>query len=165
VDRKTSRRYYHQEKELHILLSHCHFYSHQHHPDLTVCAVSEVTLSLDKSVDKDKDLSFLCEKELEQVCFGWASIQLHFSSEISLFIECTFEHVAKDGQAVLGDSSKPISCSSLLALLVSSVKRVDNIGEGTIELFFSNGDRVRVYDSNDSTKSYNITFPEGMIIV
>lgn len=116
-------------------------------------------------LDKDKDLSFFSEKELEQVCFGWISIQLHFSGEISLFMECTFEHVTEDGQVFLGDSSKPISCSSLLVLLTSSVKRVDNIGEGTIELFFSNGDKVRIYDSNDSTESYNITFPKGMIIV
>ncbi len=116
-------------------------------------------------LDKDEDLSFFSEKELEQVCFGWISIQLHFSGEISLFIECTFEHVTKDGQVFLGDSSKPISCSSLLTLLASSVKRVDIIGEGDIELFFSNGDKVRIYDSNSGTESYHFTFPGGMIIV
>jgi hypothetical protein len=116
-------------------------------------------------LDKDNDLSFFLEKQLEQVCFGWVSINLNFDGDITLSLECTFEHVTKHGQVFLGDSSEPISCSSLLTLLASSVKRVDNIGEGSIELFFSNGDKVRIYDSNDSTESYNITFPKGRIVV
>lgn len=116
-------------------------------------------------LDKDTDLSFLSEKELLQVCFGWVDVILNFDGHITLSLECTFEHVTKDGQVFLGDSSKPISCSSLLTLLASSVKHVDNIGEGSIELFFSNGDRVRIYDSNESTESHHITFPEGRIVV
>jgi len=116
-------------------------------------------------LDKDEELSFFVEKQLEQVCFGWVSINLNFDGDITLSLECTFKHVTKHGQVFLGDSSEPISCGSLLTLLASSVKRVDNIGEGTIELFFSNGDKVRVYDSNEGTAWYNITFPEGRIVV
>ncbi len=116
-------------------------------------------------IDKDTDFSFLSEKQLEQVCFGWVSIRLNFDGDISLFLECTLEHVTKDGQVSSGDTSEPISCSSLLTLLASSVKRVDIIGEGDIELFFSNGDKVRIYDSNSGTESYHFTFPGGMIIV
>jgi hypothetical protein len=116
-------------------------------------------------LDKDTDLSFFSEKELLQVCVGEYQIILRFDGSIDLSLECTFEHVPKHGQVFLGDSSKPISSSSLLTLLGSSVERADNIGEGTIELFFSNGDKVRVYDSNDGTQSYRITFPEGRIIV
>ena len=116
-------------------------------------------------LDKDTDLSFFTGKQLEQVCFGWVSIFLGFDGDVTLSLECTFEHVAKHGQVSLGDSSEPTSCSSLLTLLGSSVERADNIGEGNIELFFSNGDKVRVYDSNNSTESYNITFPKGRITV
>lgn len=116
-------------------------------------------------LDKDTDLSFLSDKELDEVRFGWVSTILNFADNITLFLQCTFEHVTKHGQVFSGDSSKPISGSSLLTLLGSSVKRVDNIGGGNIELFFSNGDRLRIYDSNESTESYNITFPEGRIVV
>jgi len=116
-------------------------------------------------LNKDTDLSFLSEKELHQVCVGEVQIILKFDGDIELSLECTFEHVPKHGQVFLGDSSKPISSSSLMTLLGSSIKRVDNIGEGGIELFFSNGDKVRIYDSNNSTESYQITFPKDMIIV
>jgi hypothetical protein len=116
-------------------------------------------------LDKDTDLSFLYEKELLQVCVGEVQIILRFDGDITLYMECDFEHFPKHGQVLLGDSSKPISSSSLLTLLGSSVKGADNIGEGGIELFFSNGDKVRIYDSNEGTESYHITFPEGRIVV
>ena len=116
-------------------------------------------------LDKDTDLSFFLGKKLEQVCFGWVDIILNFGGDIALSLECTFEHVLTDGQVLLGDSSKPISSSSLLTLLGSSVERVNNIGEGNIELFFSNGNKVRIHESNDGAESYNITFPEGRIVV
>jgi hypothetical protein len=116
-------------------------------------------------LDKDTDLSFFSEKELLQVCVGEYQIILKFDGSIQLSLECIFEHVLKDGQVLLGDSSKPISSSSLMTLLGSSVKRADNIGEGNIELLFLNGDKIRIYDSNDGTESYNITFPEGRIVV
>jgi len=116
-------------------------------------------------LDKDTDFSFLSEKQLEQVCFGWVSMRLNFDGHTTLVLECTLKHGTKDGQVSPGDTSEPISCSSLLTLLASSVKRADIIGEGDIELFFSSGDKVRIYDSNDSTESYHFTFPGGMIIV
>jgi hypothetical protein len=48
-------------------------------------------------LDKDNDLSFFLEKQLEQVCFGWVSINLNFDGDITLSLECTFEHVTKHG--------------------------------------------------------------------
>jgi hypothetical protein len=116
-------------------------------------------------LDKDTDLSFLSEKELHQVCVGEAQIILKFDGDIEVSLECTFEHVPKHGQVFWGDSSKPTSSNSLMTLLGFSVKRVGNIGEGGIELFFANGDRVRIHDSNKDSESYQITSPEGMIIV
>jgi hypothetical protein len=62
-------------------------------------------------LDKDMDLSFFSEKELLQVCVGEYQIIIRFDGDITLSLECTFEHVTKHGQVFLGI---PLSRSHLV---------------------------------------------------
>jgi len=116
-------------------------------------------------LSKDRDLSFIGKKKLLQVCVGEFQIILKFDGDIVFSLECAFEHVVKNGQTLQGNFSNPSSGSSLLSLLGSFIIRVENLGEGNLELAFANGDTVRIYDSNEDAESYQISSPEGMIIV
>lgn len=105
---------------------------------------------------KEKDLSFLLERELLQVCVGVYQVILKFEGGIEISLEC-------DYQVVPDLSSSP--AASLLNLLGSRITNVEKSGNGGVVLGFSDRGTIRIHDSNKDYESYQIVTPEQQIIV
>lgn len=114
---------------------------------------------------RDIDLSFFCEKELIQVSVGLYDVQLHFHDSVSLSVQSRIEHTSK-GILTFWEQEEtpPISASSLLTLLSSHVVSAHGIPDGTLILQFSNGDIVKVFDS-EGYEAYQINNKGQHIIV
>ncbi len=113
---------------------------------------------------KDIDLSFFVGSELIQVCIGLHQLILNFSGDISISIECEFSHLSK-GRALNKSSELPDSACSLLTTLGCCVTDINNLGNGNLEIKFSNGEIIQINDSNKDYESYCINTPNENIIV
>jgi hypothetical protein len=100
------------------------------------------------------DLSFLADRELLQVCFGLHQVTLNFECETSVSIESNYfmNGVSRDRAA-------------LCSLLGHRVSAARNVGDGSVDLVFSSGDRLYILDSNKDYESYQIVAPGIQIIV
>jgi hypothetical protein len=115
-------------------------------------------------LNKNTDLSFLIGKELSQVAIGLHQVQLNFDQDVSINMECQFDHIS-NGESLTTSKNLPDSASSLLQLIGSKIIRVENHGNGTIEIIFSDQSIVKVYDNNESHESYQISAPGIDLIV
>ncbi len=115
-------------------------------------------------LDKNTDLSFLIERELGQVAIGVYQVQLNFDKDISIYLECQFDHIS-NGKSLITSKKLPYSASSLLQLIGLKIIRVENHGNGNIEIVFSDQSVVKVFDNNESYESYQITGPDIELIV
>lgn len=120
----------------------------------------------------DVDLSFFVGRELNQVAVGSYNIQFNFDgpvlssgaqSLLSLSVQSRVEHsskgVVKEWE---GDENMPLAAASLLGLIGSSVVSVQGDPDGTLTLEFSNGDVVRIFDT-EGYEAYQICY-EGVSI-
>jgi hypothetical protein len=116
-------------------------------------------------IPKDVDWSFLCGKELIQVCYGRYQTQLHFYGDVSVSIEANVEH--SDGSQVLGKSLEREQCvTSLINLLGASIKRVELEGDDALALHFSNDNVLRLLVDDAPYQAFSISAPgERTIIV
>jgi len=86
---------------------------------------------------KDNDLTFLLRKRLETVDISEYQAQLHFEDSICISIE---------GECKL--DKKAINYAELRQLAGSSVSEVTSQDEGATNVFFADGKRLSILDSN-----------------
>jgi Family of unknown function (DUF6188) len=115
-------------------------------------------------LNKNSDLSFLVEKQLCRVSVGLYQVQLNFDQDISIYMECQFDHILNGKSQILSEDL-PSSASSLLQLIGSTIAKVENQGNGDIEIIFSNQNVLKVFDNNKSYESYQISGPDIQLIV
>ncbi len=117
---------------------------------------------------KEKDLGFMLNKELLQVCIGLNEVLLNFDAEMSILLQCPYEVIPSSGlRGRLADQPQHQAGSavSLLPLIGSKIAGVENQGEGRLVLFFSNGSSLIIQEDDAPYESYQITTPEQRIIV
>lgn len=104
---------------------------------------------------KNNDLTFLLRKHLEKVDVSEYQAQLHFEGSICISIE---------GECKL--DKKPIAYAELRQLVGNSVSGVTIQDDGTTNVFFADGKRLSILDSNSPNyESYQITAPGITIVV
>ncbi|MBL7214500.1 MAG: hypothetical protein ISS71_02345 [Phycisphaerae bacterium] len=95
----------------------------------------------------------------EMVCFVQYQIYLHFDEEITITIEGSFSYQSE------GDISMPVRESDPMKLLGISISEVRGDTNGTLNLTFSNGETLKIYDDSQQYDSYRITYNDNDIIV
>jgi hypothetical protein len=115
-------------------------------------------------LNKNTDLSFLIQRQLEQVAIGLHQVQLNFDQDVSISLECQFDHIS-NGESLITSKNLPHSASSLLQLIGSKICEVENPGNGNIENIFSDQSIVKIFDNNESYESYQISAPGINLIV
>jgi hypothetical protein len=108
---------------------------------------------------KNFDGSFLVGRTCELVCFSQNQVCLHFGDKITITIESAFSY--KTIQVI----DVPVHKSNLMELLGASVSGVQGDKDGTLSLFFDNGQTLKVYDTSKQFESYNIAYGDKVIIV
>jgi hypothetical protein len=114
---------------------------------------------------KTTDLTFLLGQELTQVCVGVHQTILHFDGDTSITLECKFavSKVAEAGGEACAYSRS--AAVDFLKILGSRISRVTNNGNGELEIAFSDGTLVVMFDSNTNYESYQIVGPAQTIVV
>jgi hypothetical protein len=114
----------------------------------------------------DVDLSFFVGRELTQLTVAPYNVQFHFDvpmpsslSDVQSLVEHSSKGIVKEWD---GDENVPLSAASLLGLVGLSVVSVQGDPDGTLTLEFSNGDFVRVFDT-EGYEAYQIC-SEGVSI-
>jgi hypothetical protein len=115
-------------------------------------------------LNKNTDLSFLIKRQLCQIVVGFYHVQLKLDQDISIDLECQFDHILNGKSKILSEYL-PISASSLLELIGSKITKVENHGNGNIEIIFSDQSIIKIFDSNKSYESYEISGPGIKLIV
>jgi len=113
---------------------------------------------------ENTDLSFLNEKELIQVGIGFNDLVLYFEENIHISItsECEFEDQLSQNENI--DDYKK-SANLICSLLGSTICNVIGGINGTLELGFSNGCKLKICDDSEHYESYLIKSPFIQIIV
>jgi hypothetical protein len=114
---------------------------------------------------KGTTLAFLRDRELELVCFGPYTVTLHFEGGIQIQIEGSFRHVTAERHATPETSHFPLSGSQLMRLLLQRVAQVTVKRNGTLTLGFGNGDKLVIDGNVGPYESYNVTHPDGLLVV
>jgi uncharacterized protein DUF6188 len=114
---------------------------------------------------KGTTLTFLRDRELELVCFGPYSVTLHFDGGIQIQIEGSFRHVTSEHHATPEAFHFPLSGSRLMRLLLQRVVQVTVKRDGTLTLGFGNGDKLVIDGNVGPYESYNVTHPDGLLVV
>ena len=113
---------------------------------------------------KDFDGSPLIGRRLEQICFNENQISLQFDADVVITIGSRYAY--QDATPVLGapTSSVPALQSNLMQLLGQTIERVEGTSDGTLSMFFANGDRLMCFD-DPHYESYQIREGARVIIV
>ena len=112
----------------------------------------------------DIDLSFLKTREVIQIAVGLYQIIFAFDEDVNLSIEGKCEHFSSNGASVWKPGSPGVA-ASILGLLGQNVVDVHRQDSSVLELVFSGGDRLLVFDVSEKYESYSITRPGETIIV
>jgi hypothetical protein len=110
------------------------------------------------------DLSFLKDSEVVQVAIGIYQIHFAFTGDAVLSFESRFVYES-NGEATEwrpGTNKAATAAVNLLGAMVAEIKTPD---QKTLELFFSNGDLLRVFDESQEYESFTITRPGATIVV
>jgi hypothetical protein len=112
-------------------------------------------------------LELLNGKQLEMLCFAPYSLYFHFSEHIMLTIEGEFQHVFREnGKKKLQQYLFPITTSELPRLLSEQVQSVEMASsDGSLQLRFSNGDRLTIYGGSSPYESFRIKHNGAELIV
>src|SRR6266536_4807018 len=114
---------------------------------------------------KGTNFEFLKDQELELVCFGPYAVTLHFAGDIQIQIEGSFTHLVKEHRATPEGSHFPLSESRLMRLLQQRVTNVVVKRNGTLTLGFRNGDKLVIDGNVGPYESYNVSHPDGLLVV
>lgn len=115
-------------------------------------------------LDQTIDLSFLKSREVIQVAIGVWDFILNFDEEVSICVTSKWELIS-ESHTFTWVSGAPKSASPSLNLLAATVDVVKGSPDGTLELRFSNGDVLFIYDDSKQFESYTITRPGETIVV
>ena len=108
--------------------------------------------------------SFLVGREVLQVCIGLHQVSLRFDGQVSINIECDFDH-APAADTFRSQSSLPHKVASLVSLLGNKVTSAIRKGGKFLEIRFANEEMLKLYDSNELYESFQVTTPDKEIIV
>src|ERR1700722_19118390 len=108
------------------------------------------------ALDPTLDLSFLKDRELIQVGIGLYQVIFAFDEEVTLSVEGKCEYSSSNGSAVWtpGASAAAAGTVGILGQKVTGVRRKDG---STLDLTFSSGERLVVFDVGKEYESYQIT--------
>jgi hypothetical protein len=110
------------------------------------------------------DLSFLVGATLIQLCVGENELILNLHPDISVMVASVVEFDGlSDCVSEPGDPSKAIL--KLLPLLGHEVAGVRGSTDGTLEVLWDTGERMRIMDSWREFESYTIRQGDHMIVV
>ena len=112
------------------------------------------------------DLSFLKDRQVEQVAIGVYQIIFGFDEDVRISVERQFHYF--DGQREWVWKPEPGAsqiAAQTLTLLGATIEKFAGHAKGTLELLFSNGCRLTILDSTSEYESYDITRPGQTIIV
>jgi hypothetical protein len=107
---------------------------------------------------------FLVGREVLQVCVGLHQVSLKFDGEVSINIECEFDHASTTGGLPLG-LGLPQKAAHLVSLLGTKVARVSSEGGKALTVRFTNKETLKIYDSNEIYESFQVIAPGKEIIV
>lgn len=110
-------------------------------------------------------LEFLKGQELELLCFGPYTVTLHFDGGVQLQIEGSFTHATTEHHTSPEVSHFPLSSSQLMRLLRQQVSEVRAKQNGTLTLEFGNGDTLVIDGNVGPFESYNLNYPNGLLVV
>jgi len=106
------------------------------------------------------DVSFLVGLVLEQVAIGQYQVQIGFDQDTRISVELSFKYSSAEGTfewRQQPQSSK--AAAAALNLLGASVIAATIADPKTLELEFSNGDRLQLLDVSEQYESLSITRP------
>jgi len=109
---------------------------------------------------EDLDVSFLVGLELGQVAIGEYQVQFGFDQDTPISVELFFRYTSAEGSVEWTQqpqSSK--AAAATLNLLGASVVAATIVDPKTLELEFSNGDRLQLLDVSERYESLSITRP------
>jgi uncharacterized protein DUF6188 len=117
-------------------------------------------------LSKDIALTFLRDREVEQIAIGVYQIQFGFDEDIRISVYFTFSYF--DGQTESTWQPEPgfaQIAARTVALLGATIETFEAQENGTLTLRFSNGHRLTIPDSSKEHESYDITRPGETIVV
>ena len=113
---------------------------------------------------KDVDLSFLNSREVIQICVGIHQLVVNFDGDACISVESAIESQS-DGDAVTWSSGSVSGASAILDVLGTHSRSITVSDNGCLELKFTNGSVLRIFDSNEDYESYELHGPDKHIIV
>lgn len=114
-------------------------------------------------LDSAIDLSFLKGREVIQVAVGIFQVVFVFDEQVTISVESKFRFGSTD--SCMWQPGEPHAASPALRLLGARVEQICSQRDGTLDLMFSNGDRLTILDSSKEFESYNIARPGQTIVV
>lgn len=114
---------------------------------------------------KDFDGSVFVGREVEQVAFSINTVHLSFDEKVGLTIESSFVHTSVSPTDKLTKTSVPVAESSLMRLIGKKVETVDPMPDGTLKLYFEDGQVFICFDDSVQYESYHIWNGDTRIIV
>lgn len=107
-------------------------------------------------LNKSIDLQFLKSREVIQVAIGIYQVIFAFDDDVTISVEGRFEYISSSGACEWRPGASHVAATTV-NLLGKTVKAVQGQEDGTLELVFSNGDRLVIRDANKEYESYQIT--------
>lgn len=110
------------------------------------------------------DFSFLIGHQVNQVCFGEYQTQIQLLPA-SISFEC--KHVltiSKDNRVIVTEGEAPPN-TNLVCLLGSTLTAAQVVEEDVLQLIFSNGDRLTLFDDSPQFESFQIQCGDIFIVV
>jgi len=113
---------------------------------------------------KTIDLSFLSGRTLCQICIGEFQVQFNFDARVRIHVENPFTYVDANGMTehVKTAPSSAGVVSNLIGKVTSEITPSDN---GTLEVKFSTGEKLILYDDNPAYECYTIRRGDQTIAV
>ncbi len=115
-------------------------------------------------VPDSAEWSFLVGREVLQVCIGLHQVSLRFDGQVSMNIECDFDHTPV-ADTLHSRSGLPQKAAGLVSLPGSKVISATSKDGKILEIRFANKETLKLYDSNELYESFQVTTSEKEIIV
>jgi hypothetical protein len=112
---------------------------------------------------KQTALSFLIGKQVFHVCFGEYCTSIGFDT-VGITFEGKYTHTITDGREDVQERGSYPNVD-LIRLLGKTVVAATVIEDGTVEVSFSHGDRLRLFDDSPQYESYKISNGDQLIVV
>jgi hypothetical protein len=115
-------------------------------------------------IPKTTDFGFLLGKVVEQVCLGQYQTQVHLD-DASISIECKHALFVAEGLREIVWERDEFPSEGISHLLGQTLSEVAVEESGALELTFSQGDRLSLFDESEQYESFQITCGDRWIVV